>query len=122
MTRKDYKGRTQKLVFSDEFNTAGRTFYDGDDPYFQAVDIWYGATQDLEVSHKVAIMKQTVLTIRSGTIPMPHTQRMAVLSSSSTLSRLTAFSIDLAWSSRGTSYATKVATWRPVSHSLGEVT
>jgi beta-glucanase (GH16 family) len=36
------------LVFSDEFNTPGRTFYDGDDPFFQAVDIWYGATQDLE--------------------------------------------------------------------------
>ncbi|KAF2636425.1 beta-glucan synthesis-associated protein SKN1 [Massarina eburnea CBS 473.64] len=48
MTRKSHNGKTQKLVFSDEFNTDGRTFYDGDDPYFQAVDIWYGATQDLE--------------------------------------------------------------------------
>ena len=36
--------------FSDEFNTDGRTFYPGDDPYFTAVDIWYGVTQDLEVS------------------------------------------------------------------------
>jgi beta-glucanase (GH16 family) len=51
MTRKSYDGSTQKLVFSDEFNTDGRTFYDGDDPYFQAVDIWYGATQDLEVGN-----------------------------------------------------------------------
>ena len=34
--------------FSDEFNTDGRTFYEGDDPYFQAMDIWYGVTQDLE--------------------------------------------------------------------------
>jgi len=34
--------------FSDEFNTDGRTFYEGDDPYFQAVDIWYGVTEDLE--------------------------------------------------------------------------
>lgn len=50
MTRKNYMGKEQKLVFSDEFNTPGRSFYDGDDPYFQAVDIWYGATQDLEVS------------------------------------------------------------------------
>ena len=49
MTRKSHNGKTQKLVFSDEFNDAGRTFYDGDDPYFQAVDIWYGATIDLEV-------------------------------------------------------------------------
>ncbi|KAF2830058.1 beta-glucan synthesis-associated [Ophiobolus disseminans] len=48
MTRTGYNGQKQKLVFSDEFNTDGRTFYDGDDAYFQAVDIWYGATQDLE--------------------------------------------------------------------------
>lgn len=41
-------GKTQKLVFSDEFNEEGRTFYDGDDPYFQAMDFWYGVTQDLE--------------------------------------------------------------------------
>jgi beta-glucanase (GH16 family) len=47
-TRKSHDGTTQKLVFSDEFKKSGRTFYDGDDPYFQAVDIWYGATQDLE--------------------------------------------------------------------------
>jgi hypothetical protein len=28
----------------------GRTFYDEDDPYFQAVDLWYGVTMDKEVS------------------------------------------------------------------------
>lgn len=49
MTRTSHDGTKQKLVFSDEFNTDGRTFYDGDDPFFQAVDIWYGATMDLEV-------------------------------------------------------------------------
>lgn len=38
-----------KTKFSDEFNTDGRTFYDGDDAYFQAMDFWYGVTQDLEV-------------------------------------------------------------------------
>ncbi|KAF2131119.1 glycoside hydrolase family 16 protein [Dothidotthia symphoricarpi CBS 119687] len=48
MSRISYDGTKQVLVFSDEFNTDGRTFYDGDDPYFEAVDIWYGATQDLE--------------------------------------------------------------------------
>ncbi|KAK0547188.1 beta-glucan synthesis-associated protein [Tilletia horrida] len=36
------------LVFSDEFNTEGRTFWHGDDPFWEAVDIWYGATQDYE--------------------------------------------------------------------------
>ncbi|KAF2005298.1 glycoside hydrolase family 16 protein [Amniculicola lignicola CBS 123094] len=48
MSRKGHDGTKQVLVFSDEFNEDGRTFYDGDDPYFQGVDIWYGATQDLE--------------------------------------------------------------------------
>lgn len=42
-------GTQQTLVFSDEFNDDGRTFYDGDDAYFQAVDLWYGVTEDLEV-------------------------------------------------------------------------
>lgn len=37
-----------ELVFSDEFSRPGRTFYEGDDPYWQAVDIWYGVTGDLE--------------------------------------------------------------------------
>ena len=41
-------GTQLELVFSDEFNTDGRTFYPGDDPFFQAVDLWYGVTQDLE--------------------------------------------------------------------------
>jgi hypothetical protein len=27
----------------------GRTFYDDDDPFFQAVDLWYGVTMDKEV-------------------------------------------------------------------------
>jgi beta-glucan synthesis-associated protein KRE6 len=27
------------LVFSDEFNTDGRSFYPGDDPYWEAVDV-----------------------------------------------------------------------------------
>lgn len=47
-TRTDFNGNTQNLVFSDEFNEAGRTFYAGDDAYFQAMDIWYGVTEDLE--------------------------------------------------------------------------
>jgi len=49
MTIMSEDGSTQlQLVFSDEFNTPGRTFYDGDDPYFQGMDFWYGVTQDLE--------------------------------------------------------------------------
>lgn len=41
-------GKKLNLVFSDEFNRDGRSFYEGDDAYFQAVDLWYGATLDLE--------------------------------------------------------------------------
>ncbi|KAJ5641120.1 hypothetical protein N7528_000745 [Penicillium herquei] len=41
-------GKELKLVFSDEFNMPGRTFYDEDDPFFQAVDLWYGVTMDKE--------------------------------------------------------------------------
>ena len=29
------------LVFSDEFNVDGRSFYPGDDPYWEAVDLHY---------------------------------------------------------------------------------
>lgn len=47
-TRKGVDGNTMKLVFSDEFNDGNRTFYPGDDPYWYAPDIWYGATQNLE--------------------------------------------------------------------------
>ena len=47
-TRTTHRGMKQKLVFSDEFNVDGRTFYDGDDPYWQGMDYWYGVTQDLE--------------------------------------------------------------------------
>ncbi|CAK1356293.1 unnamed protein product [Cercospora beticola] len=47
-TRKGDNGKEQQLVFSDEFNDNGRTFYDEDDPYFQAMDFWYGVTMDLE--------------------------------------------------------------------------
>jgi beta-glucan synthesis-associated protein KRE6 len=34
-------GTAWKLIFSDEFNTDGRTFWPGDDPYWEAVDLHY---------------------------------------------------------------------------------
>lgn len=43
-----FDGSTLNLVFSDEFNDDNRTFYPGDDPFWTAPNIWYGATQDLE--------------------------------------------------------------------------
>jgi beta-glucan synthesis-associated protein KRE6 len=34
-------GPDMELVFSDEFNTPGRTFWPGDDPYWEAVNLHY---------------------------------------------------------------------------------
>lgn len=47
-TRMGFDGEPYSLVFSDEFNQDGRTFYPGDDPYWEAVDLWYKSTEDLE--------------------------------------------------------------------------
>jgi len=49
-TRQSIAGKTMQLVFSDEFNQDGRTFYPGDDPFWEAADLHYAATNDLEVS------------------------------------------------------------------------
>jgi hypothetical protein len=44
-----WNGREEmELVFSDEFNTDGRTFYPGDDPYWEAVDLHYWQTVNWE--------------------------------------------------------------------------
>lgn len=47
-SRVGFDGFDYELVFSDEFNKDGRSFYPGDDPFWEAVDLWYGSTQDLE--------------------------------------------------------------------------
>ncbi|CAA7263155.1 unnamed protein product [Cyclocybe aegerita] len=47
-----------QLVFSDEFNVDGRTFYPGDDPYWEAVDLHYWATNNLEWYDPEAITTQ----------------------------------------------------------------
>ncbi len=41
-------GSQWELVFSDEFNKEGRTFYEGDDPFWQAEDMHYWSTNNLE--------------------------------------------------------------------------
>jgi len=40
-TRKGNDGKKYNLVFSDEFETEGRSFYPGDDAYWEAVDLHY---------------------------------------------------------------------------------
>lgn len=42
------KNKTMHLVFSDEFETPGRSFYPGDDPFWEAVDLNYWGTNNYE--------------------------------------------------------------------------
>ncbi|CAO1623221.1 unnamed protein product [Parajaminaea phylloscopi] len=44
-----------ELVFSDEFNTNGRSFYPGDDPFWEAVDLNYWGTKNYEWYDPAAI-------------------------------------------------------------------
>ena len=43
-SRTGFDGFEYDLVFSDEFNTPGRSFYPGDDPFWEAADLWVGVT------------------------------------------------------------------------------
>jgi beta-glucanase (GH16 family) len=95
MSRTAADGTKQVLVFSDEFNTDGRTFYDGDDPFFQAVDIWYGATQDLEVNIDSSDIHRQMLTHSSGMIQMQHSRKTAPSTSSLMVSLTMVWSIVL---------------------------
>jgi beta-glucan synthesis-associated protein KRE6 len=47
-TRTGFDGQEYDLVFSDEFEVDGRTFYPGDDTHREAVDLQYGRTNDQE--------------------------------------------------------------------------
>lgn len=47
-TRTGLDGQKYNLVFSDEFETEGRSFYPGDDPFWEAMDYHYWPTGDLE--------------------------------------------------------------------------
>ncbi|KAK0226391.1 glycoside hydrolase family 16 protein [Armillaria fumosa] len=41
-------GKQWRLVFSDEFEEEGRSFYPGDDPFWEAVDLHYWETNNIE--------------------------------------------------------------------------
>ncbi|TEB39747.1 glycoside hydrolase family 16 protein [Coprinellus micaceus] len=47
-TRTGHDGHKYNLVFSDEFNRDGRTFWPGDDPFWEAMDFHYWPTDDWE--------------------------------------------------------------------------
>lgn len=63
-------GEDLVLVFSDEFNTDGRTFYPGDDPFWEAVDLHYWGTVCSALFHlKIKLMELNRMTW-NGTIQL----------------------------------------------------
>jgi beta-glucan synthesis-associated protein KRE6 len=62
-------GSEWKLVFSDEFNTDGRSFYPGDDPYWEAVNLNYWETNNLEWYDPAAI------TTANGSLVITYEQK-----------------------------------------------
>ncbi|KAH7890663.1 beta-glucan synthesis-associated [Phlebopus sp. FC_14] len=48
LTRTGFDSLDYDLVFSDEFNTDNRTFWPGDDPFWEAANLWYWTTGDEE--------------------------------------------------------------------------
>ncbi|RXW17936.1 hypothetical protein EST38_g7922 [Candolleomyces aberdarensis] len=67
-------GEELVLVFSDEFNVEGRSFYPGDDPYWEAVDFWYWGTSDLEwYDPKQITTKDGFLQIKMEKVTDPST-------------------------------------------------
>ncbi|KAH7906516.1 beta-glucan synthesis-associated [Hygrophoropsis aurantiaca] len=47
-SRTGFDNEQYQLVFSDEFNTPNRTFFPGDDPFWEAANLWYWTTADQE--------------------------------------------------------------------------
>ncbi|KAK1223209.1 hypothetical protein PQX77_013908 [Marasmius sp. AFHP31] len=74
-TRKGFDGQEYELVFSDEFELPGRTFWPGDDPYLEAMDFWYGVTADMEWYDPGQVVTRDgalVITMDSAEHPTPH--------------------------------------------------
>ncbi|KAI0932060.1 hypothetical protein AcW2_000787 [Taiwanofungus camphoratus] len=62
-------GKKWQLVFSDEFNSDGRTFYPGDDPYWEAVDLHYWQTNNMEW------LDPSAITTRNGSLEITMSQK-----------------------------------------------
>lgn len=62
-TKTDVKtGKTWELIFSDEFEVDGRTFWPGDDPYWEAVNMHYWSTNNMEW------LDPTAITTKNGSL------------------------------------------------------
>ncbi|GAA5893705.1 hypothetical protein JCM6882_007884 [Rhodosporidiobolus microsporus] len=68
LTKVGYDGKKYVLTFSDEFEVDGRTFWPGDDPYWEAVDLHYWPTNDYEWYDPDAI------TTRGGNLEITMTE------------------------------------------------
>ncbi|GAA5823315.1 hypothetical protein JCM11251_007563 [Rhodosporidiobolus azoricus] len=68
LTKTGYDGKKYVLQFSDEFEVEGRTFWPGDDPYWEAVDLHYWPTNDYEWYDPDAI------TTRNGNLEITITE------------------------------------------------
>nr|XP_018262958.1 glucosidase [Kwoniella dejecticola CBS 10117]OBR85116.1 glucosidase [Kwoniella dejecticola CBS 10117] len=66
--RTGFDGEPWSLVFSDEFNKDGRTFFPGDDPFWTAVDIHYWGTLDFEW------LDPSAVTTKDGNLVIAMTQ------------------------------------------------
>lgn len=53
--RTGWDGEKYRLVFSDEFNQDGRTFWPGDDPFWEAPDMHYWPTGNIEWYNPAAV-------------------------------------------------------------------
>jgi Beta-glucan synthesis-associated protein SKN1/KRE6/Sbg1 len=86
-TKASYEDPSQQwdLVFSDEFNIDGRTFYPGDDPYWEAVDLYYWATVSMLLTIPYSMVDIHHRATWSGTIPRWPQQKTDILGSPSTL-------------------------------------
>jgi beta-glucanase (GH16 family) len=55
-------GSEMQLVFSDEFEVDGRTFYPGDDPYWEAVNLHYWAVSACYIYFAVPLLDDNLQT------------------------------------------------------------
>ncbi len=62
-------GTKWTLVFSDEFEEEGRTFYPGEDPYWEAVDLHYWVRDGCYLLIRLFIAPDSPQITWSGTLP-----------------------------------------------------
>lgn len=72
-------GTQWQLVFSDEFNTDGRTFYPGDDPYWEAADMHYWVSQSEEEDRLELVDRYGRRLIILSGMTLPQLRRRMVL-------------------------------------------